>query len=51
MIREAVTSPSSIRLPGYQPVMPSYQGQMSEDQLLQLVAYVKSLTTPERNGQ
>jgi mono/diheme cytochrome c family protein len=27
--------------------MPSFQGQLSEEQLLQLVAYVKSLSTPK----
>lgn len=51
LIREAIITPNSISLPGYQPVMPTFKGQMSEDQLLQLIAYVKSLATPERNGQ
>jgi mono/diheme cytochrome c family protein len=27
--------------------MPSFQGQLSEEQLLQLMAYVKSLSTPK----
>ena len=29
-----------------QPIMPAFQGQVSEEQLLQLIAYVKSLQTP-----
>jgi cytochrome c oxidase subunit 2 len=28
---------------GYQPIMPTYQGQLSEDQIVQLIAYIKSL--------
>jgi len=29
---------------GFQPIMPSFQGQVSEEQLNALVAYVKSLS-------
>jgi cytochrome c oxidase subunit 2 len=32
---------------GFGPIMPSFQGQLSEEQLLQLVAYIKSLSTPK----
>jgi hypothetical protein len=28
---------------GYKPVMPSYKGQIQEDQVLELVAYIRSL--------
>ena len=28
---------------GFQPIMPTFQGLVSEEQLLQLIAYVKSL--------
>ena len=28
---------------GYQPIMPNFQGQISEEGLLQLLAYIKSL--------
>ena len=30
---------------GFGPIMPAFQGQVNEEQLLQLVAYVKSLST------
>jgi len=30
-------------IPGYTPVMPSFKGQLNEDQILQLLAYIKSL--------
>ena len=39
-------------MPGYQPIMPTYQGQIDEEQMLQLIAYVKSLGAEERtNGK
>jgi cytochrome c oxidase subunit II len=28
---------------GYQPIMPIFQGQVSEEQVLQLIAYLKTL--------
>jgi cytochrome c oxidase subunit II len=47
-IRSAIVNPNSMPLPGYAPVMPSFQGQINEEQLLQLVAYIKSLGNQER---
>ena len=35
---------------GYEPVMPTFQGQVSEEGLLQLIAYVKSLAKPEETA-
>ena len=32
---------------GYQPVMPTFQGQLSEEQLIALAAYVRSLPPPD----
>ena len=34
-------------LPNYSPIMPSFQGQVDEEQILQLIAYVKSLGPAE----
>jgi cytochrome c oxidase subunit 2 len=53
LIRQAIVTPNSIILPSYPPIMPSYQGQINEEQVLQLIAYVKSLGTQERttNGK
>jgi cytochrome c oxidase subunit 2 len=31
---------------GFQPIMPTFQGLISEEGLLQLVAYIKSLSKP-----
>jgi cytochrome c oxidase subunit II len=51
MIRDAIFTPNSVHVPGYQPIMPTYQGQIDEEQMLQLIAYVKSLGPEERNGK
>ena len=46
-IREAIIHPNSHHVAGYPPIMPTYQGQISEEQLLQLIAYIKSLREEE----
>ena len=46
-IRESILNPQAKVVTGFGPIMPSFQGQVSEEQLLQLVAYVKSLATPK----
>lgn len=48
LIRQAIIFPNSVLLPNYPAIMPTFQGQVNEDQVLQLVAYVKSLGAPER---
>ena len=42
-VREAILNPSARITAGYQPIMPTFQGLVSEEQLLQLIEYVKSL--------
>jgi cytochrome c oxidase subunit 2 len=42
-VRESILSPSAKIVAGYKPVMPSFQGQLSEEQIMDLVAYVRSL--------
>jgi cytochrome c oxidase subunit II len=49
-IREAIVSPNSVPLPNYKQIMPTFQGQIDEEQVLQLVAYVKSLGLQERSN-
>jgi cytochrome c oxidase subunit 2 len=46
-IRESILSPTAKIVAGYQPLMPTFQGLVSEEQLLTLIEYVKSLKTPE----
>ncbi|MDB5329499.1 MAG: cytochrome c oxidase, subunit [Phycisphaerales bacterium] len=42
-LRESIIEPGAKVVAGYPPVMPSYRGQLSEEQLIDLVAYIKSL--------
>lgn len=42
-IRESIVNPQTKLVAGFGPIMPTFQGQVSEDQLMQLVAYIKSL--------
>lgn len=42
-IRESILTPSAKIVAGFQPIMPTFQGLVSEEQLLQLIEYVKSL--------
>ena len=44
-IRESILHPSAKVTAGFQPIMPTFQGLITEEQLLQLVEYVKSLNT------
>jgi cytochrome c oxidase subunit 2 len=42
-IRESIVDPGAKIVKGFKPVMPTFQGQISDEQLNALVAYVKSL--------
>jgi cytochrome c oxidase subunit 2 len=42
-IRESILNPQTKIVAGFQPIMPTFQGQVSEDQIVQLVAFIKSL--------
>jgi cytochrome c oxidase subunit II len=45
-IRESILDPGAKIVKGFKPVMPTFQGLLSEEQLNALVAYVKSLAPP-----
>ena len=42
-IRESIVRPQAKIVTGFPPLMPTFQGLVSEEQLLQLIAYVRSL--------
>jgi cytochrome c oxidase subunit II len=42
-LRESIINPQAKIVAGFQPIMPTFQGLVTEEQLLQLIAYVKSL--------
>ena len=43
-IRNSILNPGAQIVAGYQPIMPTFKGQVTEEQLNSLVAYIKSLT-------
>jgi len=45
-----IVNPAAKVVEGYQPIMPTYQGQVSEDTLLQLIAYIQSLKELQVTG-
>jgi cytochrome c oxidase subunit 2 len=50
-LRDAILNPSQHITAGYAPIMPTYQGQVSEDGLIDLVEYIKNLQTNYRVQQ
>jgi len=42
-LRRSIVEPMGELVQGYQPVMPTYAGRLSEEEVLQLIAYIKSL--------
>lgn len=47
-LRDSILFPKKAVVAGYRPIMPSFEGQVSEEDLVELVAYVKSLALPDR---
>jgi cytochrome c oxidase subunit 2 len=42
-IRESILFPARQVVEGWEPIMPTFQGQVAEDEVLQLIAYIRSL--------
>jgi cytochrome c oxidase subunit 2 len=49
-IRESILDPRTKIVDGYQPIMPTFKGLVSEEGLLQLIAYIKSLGGAEKKA-
>jgi len=50
-LRESILNPDAKIVAGFQPIMPSFQGQVNEEELLQLIAFLRTLRagqTPRR---
>jgi cytochrome c oxidase subunit 2 len=43
-IRESILNPTAKVASGFQPIMPAFQGQVSEEDLIRVLAYIKSLS-------
>ncbi|HEY1730283.1 MAG TPA: cytochrome c oxidase subunit II [Terriglobales bacterium] len=50
-LRDAILNPSEHITAGYAPIMPTYQGQISEEGLIDLVEYIKNLDSNYRVHQ
>ncbi|MBL9094173.1 MAG: cytochrome c oxidase subunit II [Planctomycetaceae bacterium] len=49
-LRESILRPNDKIVAGYQPLMPTFQGQIDEEGVLQLIAYIKSLDPASSTG-
>jgi cytochrome c oxidase subunit II len=47
-IRESILDPKAKIAAGYEPIMPNFTGLLSEEQVAQLVAYIKSMGGPQQ---
>jgi cytochrome c oxidase subunit 2 len=47
-IRESILEPRAKIIAGYQPIMPTFKGLVSEEAILHIIAYIKSLDSAER---
>jgi cytochrome c oxidase subunit 2 len=45
-IRESILNPTAKVVDGYQPIMPTFQGLVTEEGVMQLIAYIQSLQPP-----
>jgi cytochrome c oxidase subunit 2 len=50
-LRDTILNPTLHEVAGYAPIMPTYQGQVSEDGLIDLVEYIKQLNSSYRIDQ
>jgi cytochrome c oxidase subunit 2 len=46
-LRESILNSQARIVQGYQPIMPLFRGIVNEDDLAQLIAYIKSLSNPK----
>jgi cytochrome c oxidase subunit 2 len=49
-IRESILNPGAKITAGFKPIMPTFSGIVNEDQLLSLIAYVKSIAQPQQSA-
>ena len=50
-LRESILAPRTQMVAGYPPTMPAYQGQLTESQVLELIAYLKTLPPAKGDGR
>ena len=42
-LRESIVNPAAKVVFGWQPIMPTFKGRVSEDEIMQLIAYIQSI--------
>ena len=50
-LRQSILNPRAQLVAGYPPIMPPYEGQISEEGLLQIIAYIKALGQADEGGR
>ncbi|HEY7298304.1 MAG TPA: c-type cytochrome [Xanthobacteraceae bacterium] len=50
-IRDCILNPRSFTVAGYPPIMPNFSGQLGEDDLLKVIAYIKFLGSKQEAGR
>ena len=50
-IRDSILLPNKEVAAGYPPVMPSFAGQLGEDEIMKLIAYIQSLSPASANQE
>ena len=50
-IRESILNPNAKIVHAHEPLMPTYMGKVSEEDLLDIIAYIKSLTSLANTGE
>lgn len=49
-IRESILEPTAKVVAGFQPIMPTFKGLLTEEQVLQLIAYIRSMADQKTGG-
>ena len=49
-LRDSILQPAKDIAAGYAPIMPSFRGTVTEDDMVKLIAYLKSLSSPSTVG-
>jgi cytochrome c oxidase subunit II len=49
-VRESILDPKAKVAAGYEPIMPNFTGLLSEEQIAQLIAYIKSIGGPQQGA-
>lgn len=46
-LRQAILDPQAVTVSGYEAIMPPYRGQLTEQEVIQLIEFIKTLSAPQ----